>query len=319
MREQEIRKLSLKVRIYSVMLAVICAFWFMSTAVVLTTGAEGSNEETSTETSQTATEVSSQAATEVSGETQKESATAAEVSNETKEESAAVESEKTSSTSSASSNTSSDTTSSKVRASDYQTVNLADTTKQSAVSKVVASKNIKIKAGKNVITGDPESAGVYFNVSDVSADDKKAIVALLKEAKITKDYVMYDFSLKYANSTATIDEGSVQITANVPKEWKTVKGYDVVVYHYENKKLTKIKPSSVSDKGIVFETTSLSPFITVRTSTGKEVENVKTGDSLTSTVAAIYLAAISIFMIAVVSIKLKVAKGRLDQVRRTAF
>ena len=47
MREQEIRKLSLKVRIYSVMLAVICAFWFMSTAVVLTTGAEGTGNESS--------------------------------------------------------------------------------------------------------------------------------------------------------------------------------------------------------------------------------------------------------------------------------
>ena len=196
---------------------------------------------------------------------------------------------------------------------------MADTTKQSSVSQVVPSKNIKIKAGNTVISGDSVNSGVYFSVSDVSADDKKAIVALLKDAKITKNYVLYDFSLKFGNSTATIEEGSIQITANVPKEWKTVKGYDVSVYHYENKKLTKIKPSSVSDKGIVFETTGLSPFVLARTSTGTEVENVKTGDSLTSTVAAIYLAAVSIFMIAVVSIKLKVAKGRLDQIRRAAF
>ncbi len=276
MREQEIRKLSLKVRIYSVMLAVICAFWFMSTAVVLTTGAEGTGNESSVSQSDA--------------------------------------------TSSATSSTnSSNTTGTKVSASDYQTTNMVDTKAQSSVSKAVASKNIKVKAGENVLTGDAVSSGVYFNVSNVSADDKKAVVALLKDAKITKNYVLFDFSLKYGNSSAAIQEGSMQITVNVPKEWKTVKGYDVAVYHYENKKLTKIKPSSVSDKGIVFETTGLSPFTMVRTSTGTEVENVKTGDSLTSTVAAIYLAAISIFMIAVVSIKLKVAKGRLDQVRRTAF
>ena len=203
MKEQEVRNLSLKVRIYSVMLAVICAFWFMSTAVVLTTGAEGS-------------------------------------------ESTVTPSDTTSST------TSNNTTDGKVSASDYQTTNMVDTKAQSSVSKAVASKDIKVKAGDTVLTGDAVSSGVYFSVSDVSADDKKAVVALLKEAKITSNYVLLDFSLKYGNTTATMQDGSMQITANVPKEWKTVKGYDVTVYHYENKKLTKIKPSSVSDKGIVF-------------------------------------------------------------------
>ena len=264
MKEQEVRNLSLKVRIYSVMLAVICAFWFMSTAVVLTTGAEGS-------------------------------------------ESTVTPSDTTSST------TSNNTTDGKVSASDYQTTNMVDTKAQSSVSKAVASKDIKVKAGDTVLTGDAVSSGVYFSVSDVSADDKKAVVALLKEAKITSNYVLLDFSLKYGNTTATMQDGSMQ------KEWKTVKGYDVTVYHYENKKLTKIKPSSVSDKGIVFETSGLSPFVLSRVSTGKEVENVKTGDSLTSTVAAIYLAAVSVFMIIVVSIKLRVAKGRLNQIRRAAF
>ena len=272
MREQEIQKLSFKVKFYSVVLALICAFWFMSTAVVLTTGAAG-DEQTVTATDTTSTVSTVSTASTASG-------------------------------------------SSTVSQTDYQKENIANPD-QSIVSSASLSKGATVKVGTTVISGDAMDS-VYVDAKTPSADDKKAVVAALKELKITTNYKIYDISLKYGVKTASLASGKLKVTLKTPSGWTNMKNYDVAVYHYADKKLSKVKLLSADNKTIVFETDGCSPFAISRSlkKSGGDPDNPKTGDLMSPVSMAGYLAALSVFLIAVVGIKLTVAKGRLGRLMR---